>query len=64
MDIRKGIIVDGILHEGIDAQVLSCPNCSLYSLCAKNNYSVCLEDVLDCGGFIEIGKIKIEREEE
>lgn len=61
MEVKNGIVIDGILHEGTEKEMY-CTECSLYNLCAKNDYSVCLEDVLHCGGFVEVGKVKIEKE--
>lgn len=73
MEIKNGIIIDGVLHEMvelIDARCLDfdCSKCSLNKECneceMKNEAYLC--DVMGCFCFINRGKvtdIKIDKEE-
>ena len=61
MEIKNGIIIDGVLHEAIGTSVsnISCRACSLYNRCAETNYSICFADLFECGGFANRGKATV-----
>lgn len=62
MEIKNGIIIDGVLHEAVNNEI-GCERCSLLSVCDKFNV-VCA--VIGCEGFVNRGKvtdIKIDKEE-
>lgn len=65
MEVKNGIIIDGVLHEAAQDNI-HCASCSLYEKCAEVNYTACITDLFSCGGFINRGKvadIKIDKEE-
>lgn len=62
MEVKNGIIIDGVLHEAVQDNI-DCKRCSLLSVCHEFNI-VCV--VIGCEGFINRGKvtdIKIDKEE-
>lgn len=61
MEVENGIIIDGVLHEGIENESWPCKECSMNALC--NEYSVPLCTMTGCGGFVNRGKVKVEKEE-
>lgn len=63
MEIKNGIIIDGVLHEAVQDDVV-CDYCSLLHVCKKYNV---LCRVLGCESFTNRGKvtdIKTEEEKE
>ena len=65
MEIKNGIIIDGVLHEAVQDYV-QCALCCLYEKCGEVDYAACMTDLFSCGGFINRGKvtdIKIDKEE-
>ena len=63
MEIKNGIIIDGELHEAVYSFV-SCEKCSLFDVCNnENELALCSAGVLHCEGFVNRGKVKIEKEE-
>ncbi|OUO00468.1 hypothetical protein [Bacteroides clarus] len=69
MEVKNGIIIDGVLHELAEARGLSlkqqCDNCSLCALC-KNEFidPLCNLAVSGMTIFINSGKVNIEKREE
>ena len=59
MEVKNGIIIDGVLHEAVQNKI-GCKKCSLLSVCQKFNV-VCA--VIECEAFVSRGKVKIEKEE-
>jgi hypothetical protein len=59
MEVKNGIIIDGVLHEGLNRMIFSCKECSLY----KNVCNPIVEerpcDILGCQVFINRGKVNI-----
>lgn len=65
MEIKNGIIINGVLHE-MTSENVPCNQCSLlriYSKSEKEEYSVCLCALMNCDGFVNRGIVKIEEEE-
>lgn len=61
MEIKNGIIIDGVLHEAVQDK-MGCERCSLLSVCCKFNV-VCA--VIGCEAFANRGKVTdIKNEEE
>lgn len=60
MEVKNGIIIDGVLHDAVHDEI-GCERCSLLSVCDKFNV-VCA--VIGCEAFVSRGKVKVEREEE
>mgnify|MGYP000024236507 CR=1 FL=1 len=57
MEIKNGIIIDGVLHEAVH-QYTCCDLCSLHEKCEEMDYQVCM-DLFDCSCFINRGKVTI-----
>lgn len=61
MEVKNGIIIDGVLHETIDAFTINfdCSKCSLRKECneceMKNETYLC--DVMGCFFFVNRGKV-------
>jgi hypothetical protein len=65
MEVKNGIIIDGVLHEAAYGYI-RCDLCPIYEKCAEVDCAVCMADLFSCGSFINRGKvtdIKIEKEE-
>lgn len=68
MEVKNGIIIDGVLHE-MTSENVPCNQCSLLRICSKSEkeeYSICLCTLMSCDGFVNRGKvtdIKIDKEE-
>lgn len=58
MEIKNGIIIDGVLYEAAQDNI-HCASCSLYEKCAEVDYTVCITDLFSCGGFINRGKVTV-----
>lgn len=63
MEVKNGIIIDGVLHEGLDRMIFPCKECSLYKNVCSPIVEERLCDALGCEVFINHGKVKIEKEE-
>ena len=65
MEIKNGIIIDGVLHEAIIKSELDsefyCEDCSLYSFCHGGFDEKCA--MFSADGFVIHGKVKIDKEE-
>ena len=63
MEVKNGIIIDGVLHE---LKLGKCSECSLYDIC-NDECSICASlNTPPCGIFVNRGKvtdIKIDKEE-
>ena len=60
MEVKNGIIIDGVLHEA-SLENIKCGKCSLHENCQEyNNDTLCNQ--FDCLGFVNRGKVKIEKE--
>lgn len=59
MEVKNGIIIDGVLHEGLDEceTINSCDSCSLYK--AERCNGAC--DLLRVVRFVNRGKVKVEK---
>lgn len=55
MEIKNGIIIDGVLHEAVQYKI-NCKRCSLLSVCHEFN-AVCA--VIGCEAFVERGKVTV-----
>ena len=44
MEIKNGIIIEGVLHEAVQDNI-HCASCSLYEKCAEVNYTACITDL-------------------
>lgn len=53
MEIKNGIIIDGVLHEAVQYKI-NCKRCSLLSVCHELNF-VCV--VIGCEAFVNCGKV-------
>ena len=42
MEVKNGIIIDGVLHELVETKCDSCLRCSLYNLCQDEFKNNCL----------------------
>lgn len=66
MEVKNGIIIDGVLHEMImDYAPDICRRCSLHEQCDKT-FSLCDEwlcNIFSCHGFTNRGKVKVEKED-
>lgn len=67
MEVKNGIIIDGVLHEAVNySNDSSCSICSLQSQCEEleRQTDKWLCDLFDCWGFVNRGKVtNIEIEE-
>jgi hypothetical protein len=65
MEVKNGIIIDGVLHEAIIKSELDnefyCEDCSLYSFCHGGFDERCA--MFSADGFVIHGKVKIDKEE-
>lgn len=67
MEVKNGIIIDGVLHEMImDFIPDACKTCSLRKQCDKAGslYKEWLCNIFNCYHFVNRGKVKIEKVEE
>lgn len=71
MEVKNGIIIDGVLHELKPSKAIGCKSCSLYGLCYEyfDGSPLCgilLESdvILESPIFFNRGKVKVEKEEE
>ncbi len=55
MEVKNGIIIDGVLHEAVHDKI-GCKRCSLLSVCHEFNV-VCA--VIGCEGFVNRGKVTV-----
>lgn len=66
MEIKNGIIIDGVLHEMVmDFIPDACKICSLHEECNKTD-NLCdawLCNIFNCHHFVSHGKVKVEKEE-
>lgn len=53
MEVKNGIIIDGVLHEAVQDKIC-CEKCSLLSVCQEFNV-VCAD--IGCEGFVNRGKV-------
>lgn len=51
MEVKNGIIIDGVLHEAVQDKI-GCEKCSLLSVCFN---VVC--GITDCEAFVNRGKV-------
>lgn len=72
MEVKNGIIIDGVLHELKDSKREGCKGCSLYDLCKRDFVPSCLcwimldsETIKDKESlmFFKRGKVKIVKDE-
>lgn len=67
MEVKNGIIIDGVLHELVETKRNNCSKCSLWNKCTNSDYLIC--DIFGAGKyeyFVNRGKvtdIKIDKEE-
>lgn len=67
MEVKNGIIIDGVLHELVETKRNDCSKCSLRNKCGNGDYLIC--DMFGAGRydcFVNRGKvtdIKTEEEE-
>lgn len=71
MKVVNGIIIDGVLHELVEAKSVTCDRCSLHDLCYNEMGDACVcwvhlmsEHNYECVEFKNHGKVKIEKWEE
>lgn len=65
MEVKNGIIIDGVLHEAIKSdtdKIFTCYECSLKELCYSIADNLC-NTLNKSDGFISRGKVKLEKEE-
>ena len=53
MEVKNGIIIDGVLHKAVQYKI-NCKRCSLLSMCQKFNV-VCA--IIGCEAFVNCGKV-------
>lgn len=58
MEVKNGIIIDGVLHEAVQNSI-RCDLCSLYEKCAVVDHTICMTDLFSCGSFINRGKVTV-----
>lgn len=67
MEVKNGIIIDGVLHELVETERNNCSKCSLRNECYSSDYFIC--DMFGADKyeyFVNRGKvtdIKTEKEE-
>ena len=64
MEVKNGLIIDGVLYEATSDLSGSCSQCPLRYDCDSDEYSrweFCT--FFNCKSFINRGKVKIEKEE-
>lgn len=67
MEVKNGIVIDGVLHEGIVMKYANCDGCSLMTICNEMRGDDALCAIIDCDKFVNRGKvteIKIDKEEQ
>lgn len=71
MEVKNGIIIDGVLHELKPSNAKGCKRCSLYGLCYEDfgdnalcNILLESDEIMESPMFFSRGKVKVEREEE
>lgn len=57
MEVKNGIIIDGVLHEAVH-QHTYCDLCSLREKCEEMDFQACT-DLFDCSCFINRGKVTV-----
>ena len=57
MEVKNGIIIDGVLHEGIVMRNAHCDGCSLIAICHEIRGNDALCAIIDCDKFVNRGKI-------
>ena len=60
MEVKNGIIIDGVLHELVETERNNCSKCSLWNKCGNSDYLIC--DVFGIGigeYFISHGKVTV-----
>ena len=58
MEVKNGIIIDGVLHELVEIKRNDCSKCSLRNKCANRDYLIC--DMFGAGKdeyFVNRGKV-------
>lgn len=70
MEVKNGIIIDGVLHELRESKNKDCKRCSLFHLCENDFGPACIcwvglqsESIEETPMFINRGKVKVEKEE-
>lgn len=62
MEVKNGIIIDGVLHEATNIKGFDlCKDCSLVNLCCEEEKPAICKSLFDRGIFIDRGKVKIEK---
>lgn len=68
MEVKNGIIIDGVLHELVKSNREDCSKCSLRHLCREEfgNICICWIDLASTSGlgnveFKNRGKVRIEK---
>jgi hypothetical protein len=56
MKIKNGIIIDGVLHEGI-YETVSCSDCSMEDICIKLKGIDTMCCILNCDGFATVATV-------
>lgn len=41
MEVKNGIIIDGVLHELVETKRNNCSKCSLWNKCTNSDYLIC-----------------------
>lgn len=59
MEIKNGIIIDGVLHEGIVMKNAHCDGCSLITICHEIRGNDALCAIIDCDKFVNRGKVTV-----
>lgn len=60
MEVKNGIIIDGVLHELKESERDSCLKCSLRNKCDNSDYLIC--DMFGAGKdecFVSCGKVTV-----
>ena len=71
MQVKNGIIIDGVLHELRESKSKDCKQCSLLHLCENEFEPSCIcwvglqsESIKETPVFFSRGKVKVGKEEE
>lgn len=59
MEIKNGVIIDGVLHEGIVMRNAHCDGCSLIAICHEIHGDDALCAIIDCDKFVNLGKATV-----
>lgn len=59
MEIKNGIIIDGVLHEGIVMRNAHCDGCSLIAICHEIRGNDALCAIINCDKFVNRGKATV-----